>query len=287
MNEHINTKKYMGSARAFRYLKSLGCLAAILLFTLFSFGICVSAENSQKVVDSADLLDDAQEKKLQERLLGIAEKYQCDVVVATTNSCGGKSPQDYTDDFYYQNGYGYGNDINGIILMVSMKERKFHLATRGKANTVIFTDYGLEQIDEQITGYLSDGEYSKAFLKFADLAEDFIKEAEQGEPFDVGHEYKEPMSIGVRILISVGAGLVAAVLVVVVLFMQLRSVAPKHEAQEYVRNGSFHVTRERDIFLYRTVNRRKIETNTGGGGGGSSSHSTSDGGSAGGHTGSF
>lgn len=269
-----------------QYLKRLGCLLAFFLFFLSSVGMHVSAENSRKVVDGADLLSSAEEEKLQERLSGIAEKYQCDVVVATTNSCEGKSPRDYTDDFYYQNGYGYGDDINGIILMVSMKERKFHLATRGKANTVIFTDYGLEKIDELITGYLSDGEYSEAFLKFADLAENFIKEAEKDEPFDVDHKYKEPMSVGVRILISVGVGLFAAVLVVVVLFMQLKSVAPKHEAQEYVREGSFRVTRERDIFLYRTVRRQKIEKDNGGGGG-SSSHSTSDGGSAGGHTGSF
>lgn len=277
-----------GFANIRKYLSSRTRLISLCLLLLFCVGMPVSAQNDQKVADGADLLSDEEEEKLQERLSDIAERYQCDVVVATTDSCGGKSPQTYTDDFYYQNGYGFGDDLDGIILMVSMQERKFHLATRGKANTEIFTDYGLEQIDERITGYLSEGEYSRAFLKFADLAEDFMKEAEKGEPYDVRHEYRAPLSMGVRILIAVGVGLIAMVIVLVVLFMQLRSVAPKGEAREYVREGSFHVTRERDVFLYRTVSRRKIEKNPGGGGGGgSSSHHTSDGGTAGGHTGSF
>lgn len=273
-----------------KYRKRKRCLfllgwAAALMMT-FAFGICASAENPQKVTDGADLLTTEEEEKLQERLAQIAETYECDVAVATTDSCGGKSPQDYTDDFYYENGYGYGEDIDGIILMVSMGERKFHLATRGKAIR-IFTDYGLEQIDEAITEYLSDGEYYDAFTEYADMVEEFIIEAENGTPYDVDHEYERPMEWWFRILISMAVGIVAALVVFLVLRHQLKSVAPGRQAAEYVRDGSFRVKRERDVFLYRTVSRHKIERHEDGGGGGSSTHSTSDGGSAGGHTGSF
>ena len=265
-----------------KYFSLLMCLTALVL--LLSSGFQVSAENAQKVSDQADLLTDEEEAKLQERLTEIAQEYQCDVVAATADSCEGKSPQDYTDDFYYENGYGYGEDIDGIILMICMEERKFHLATRGEAME-IFTDYGLEVIDEHISEYLTDGEYYEAFRTYADMAEEFIVEAVNNQPYDTNHEYSEPMGVGTCILISLAAGLVAALITLLVLRGQLKSVSPKNRAEDYIRNGSFRVKRERDVFLYRTVERRKIEKNSSGGG--SSSHSTSDGGSAGGHTGSF
>lgn len=246
----------------------------------------VSAEGGQKVVDMAELLDDEQEEKLQKQLSEIAEKYQCDVAVVTTDSCGGKSPQVYTDDYYEQNGYGYGEDYDGIMLMVSMGERKFHLATQGKAIT-IFTDYGLQKIDDIISGKLSDEKYYAAFKKFGDLTEEFILEAEKGTPFSRSHEYKERMGLGMRLLIAFIAGAVIAAVVLLVLFGQLRSVGIEKTAQEYVREGSFRVTRQRDIFLYRTVSRIKKEKPQNGGGGGSMTHTTSGGRSAGGHTGSF
>lgn len=256
----------------------------LTLLLVLSFGMTSLADNDRKVVDMADLLDDSEEEKLQEQLLEIAEAHRCDVVVATTDSCEGKSPQDFTDDFYYENGYGYGDEIDGIILMVSMEERKFHFATRGRAIR-IFTDYGLQRMDDLISEDLSDGAYYSAFERFGDLAEQFMVEyEEEGRPFDVGHEYEEKMSMGVRLLIALGVGLVISLIVFLVLLGQLKTVAPEKRAHEYIRKGSFRVTRARDIFLYNTVNRRKKEKNSGGG---SSTHSTSDGGSAGGHTGSF
>ena len=260
-------------------------LLGFLLGAIFSLSLAlpVSAVNETKVVDMADLLDEEEENALQQQFIKIAEAYECDVAVVTTDSCQGKSPQDYTDDYYYENGYGYGQDIDGIMLMVAMEERKFHLGTRGMAID-IFTDYGLQRIDDLITPDLSDGEYYKAFKKFGKLAEEFIVEAKTKEPYSEAHPYKEKMGLGLRLLISLIAGLVAAAIVLAVLFGQLRSVRTKREAQDYVRDGSFHVNRKRDLYLYSTVTRIKKEKPQSGG---SSTHSTSDGGRAGGHTGSF
>ncbi|MDO4321109.1 MAG: TPM domain-containing protein [Lachnospiraceae bacterium] len=265
-----------------------GLLFVLTAWMMLCTGMTASAANTQKIVDMADLLEEEEEEKLQKQLSGIAEKYQCDVAVVTTDSCGGKSPQDYTDDYYEENGYGYGADYDGIMLMVSMGERKFHLATQGKAID-IFTGYGLQKIDDLISGKLSDGKYYAAFKKFGDLTEEFILEAEKGTPFDVRHEYKERMGIGPRLLIALAAGLLVAGTVLFVLLRQLKSVGIEKTAQEYVREGSFRVTRQRDIFLYRTVSKMKKEKpeSGGGGGGGSMTHTTSGGRNAGGHTGSF
>lgn len=271
--------------------KAVARLGILLLLCVCCFGLCAFA-NDVKVVDEAGLLDYEEEQELQERLSEIAEEYQSDVVVATVNSCEGMDVQSFTDRYYYENGYGYGPEIDGIILLVSMQERRFHLATRGSAIDT-FTDYGLEVIDEEITPYLSDGEYAKAFEKFADLAEEFLEEDEEGRPYDTNHTYKqESVESAIYFLFALGIGLFAAVVTLIILYQQLRSVRVKNEARDYVRSGSFRVTRANDIFLYRTVSRSRIQQDSSGGsgrgGGGSTTHSAPGGGGrAGGRSGSF
>lgn len=267
--------------------KRIGWIYCLIWMFLFLFGMNAAAQNDRKVVDMAGLLSVKEQNRLEEMLKEIAAEHQLDVIAATSDTCGNQTLQTYTDDFYYENDYGYGSSRDGIILMICMEERQFHLATRGKAVSV-FTDYGLKYIDEQITPELSKGNYYDAFYHFGMLAEEFIEEYENnGKAYDVDHTYSEKMGFGLRLLISSGIGLLVALLVIFVLLHQLKSVAPEQRAHEYVRNGSFRVTRCRDIFLYRTVVRRKLEKETHMGDGGSSTHRTSDGGKAGGRTGSF
>ncbi len=270
-----------------KLLRFAAVFAAVLL-CLNSSGLRASA-NDAKVADEAGLLSYEEEEELQERLSEIAEEYQSDVVVATVNSCEGMDVQSFTDWYYYKNGYGYGENLDGIILLISMQERRFHLATRGSAIDT-FTDYGLEVIDNEITPHLREGEYAKAFKKFADLAEEFLEEDAKGSPYDTNHTYKDSIKSLTYLFFAMGIGLFAAIITLVVLFQQLRSVRVKNEAREYVREGSFRITRANDIFLYRTVSRTRIQRDPPGGnsgGGGSMTHAAPGGGSAGGRSGSF
>lgn len=269
-------------------LLRLEAIFAAVLLCLNASGLRASA-NDAKVADEAGLLTYEEEEELQERLSEIAEEYQSDVVVATVDSCEGMDVQSFTDWYYYENGYGCGENLDGIILLISMQERRFHLATRGSAIGT-FTDYGLEVIDNKITPYLREGEYAKAFERFADLAEEFLEEDEKGLPYDTNHSYKDRrVNSLIYFVFAMGIGLFAAIVTLVVLFQQLRSVRVKNEAREYVREGSFRVTRANDVFLYRTVSRTRIQRDppSGGGGGGSMTHAAPGGGSAGGRSGSF
>lgn len=253
--------------------------ALLLLGVSFS----ASAENQQKISDAAGILSADEENALQEQMLQTAERYECDVAAAAVESCGSRTPGQFAEDYYLSNGYGYGAESDGIFLLVSMGDRQFYYATFGKA-TEIFTDYGLERIDEIVTPYLSDGEYYEAFSVFGKLAAEFAEEWENGRAFDTDHKYKEEMSIVMRLLISLAAGLAAAGLILAGLFAQLKSVRARGGAYEYIREGSFRVTRQRDVFLYRTVTRIKREKPQSGG---STTHHSSSGGRVGGRGGSF
>jgi uncharacterized protein len=276
-NQHMRPKR----CRRLQYGILLLCLLLALL------GTCAYAKEN-KVNDRADLLTDDEEERLQEKLLSVAEKYDCDLVVLTVDSIGRKSPASYAEDFYEEQGYGIGSDLDGLILLVSMEERDWWIATYGKAITA-FTDYGLDEIGEIIAEPLGEREYYDAFVQFVKLADTFLEEAENGEPYDYYHEYQEPMPLFARLLCSVVIGLIVALIVFLILRAQLKSVGYERGAVDYVRKGSFHLTREKDLYLYNTVTRMKIETQNShpGGGGGSSTHTTSGGHTAGGRGGKF
>ena len=63
-------------------------------------------------------LTDSEEQELNTELDEISEKQQCDVVVVTENSLDGKSAQDYADDFFDYNGYGYGDEDSGVLFLI-------------------------------------------------------------------------------------------------------------------------------------------------------------------------
>lgn len=73
-----------------------------------------------RLVDDADLLTDSEEQELNTELDEISEKQQCDVVVVTENSLDGKSAQDYADDFFDYNGYGYGDEDSAVLFLIGM-----------------------------------------------------------------------------------------------------------------------------------------------------------------------
>lgn len=257
-----------------------------LLCLLLSVSVTGISAQAARVDDGADLLTDGEESKLQNRLEEFVEKYDCDIVVTTTDSTDGKTPMRYADDYYEGHEYGIGPDHDGLMLLISMEDRDWYIGTYGMAIQA-FTDYGIQEIGDIITDPLGDGEYYEAFMEFADLADTFVAEYQNGTPYDVDHTYSVPMGIGTRLLISLAAGLVVVLIVFLILRGQLKSVGYEREAVDYVRRGSFHLRKEKDLFLYKTVTRTKIEKSSSSGGGGSSTHSTSSGGTAGGGGGKF
>ena len=61
--------------------------------------------------------------------------------------------------------------------------------------------------------------------------------------------------LGQNILISLAVGFVIAFIATAVMRSKLKSVRPKSGAADYVKEGSFRLTRSNDFFLYRTVSR--------------------------------
>ena len=238
-----------------------------------------------RVVDMADLLDNSEEAALLSMLDEISIRQELDVVVVTVNTLDGKTPMDYADDFYDYNGYGFGENRDGVLLLVCMEDRDWRISTSGYGITV-FTDAGIEYISEKFLPDLSDGNYADAFTTYAEHCDEFITQARTGEPYDTNNLPKEPFNVFTSLLISLAVGILVSLIVTGKMKGKLKTVRMQPAAEEYVRKGSMLVTESSDLFLYSHVDRR-AKSKDDDSGGGSSTHTSSSGSSHGGGGGKF
>lgn len=232
-------------------------LAAAMCLTFTA--VNVSAANADKVVDNADILTDSEEQQLEAKMTGIVDKYGYDIAVVTVNSTDGKSMMAYADDYYDYNYYGE----DGLMLLYNYSSNEAYITTDGKGIRA-FTDNGIQSVGKVVRPYLNSDDYYEAFDSFADVSEEYIDYYETH-----GKAYRKKNYVVIA-LISLGIGLVIAAIVCLVLKSQLKTAVLQTNATEYVRKGSKNVTYARDIYLYKKVTSRKIESE-------SSTHTSSSG----------
>lgn len=172
-----------------------------------------------------------------------------------------------------------------MLLLISTGDRKWHISTRGYGITV-FTDAGIKYIGEELKEKMKSADYAGTFFGFADLCDRFTDQAKKDRPYDTSNLPIKPLSFK-YIPISLGIGLVIALIAVSVMKSKLKTVRYKAEANSYVRPGSMNITVSRDLFLYRTVAVSPKPKSNGGSDGGSSTHTSSSGSTHGGGGGSF
>lgn len=264
-----------------------------VLSVLFVMLICAAASlpafaesDLPRLVDFADLLTDSEESALLSKLDEISERQRADIVVVTADTLGGKTPEEYADDFYDYNGYGFGEYRDGVLLLVSMEDRDWYITTIGFGITAI-TDAGIDYISEKFLSDLSDGEYAEAFGTYAELCDEFFTQAKTGEPYDVGKMPKEPFNVAWSLFVALVIGIIVAVIVTGTMKGKLKTVRRQNAASSYVRNGSMNVTDSRELFLYSQVTRTERPKETSSSDGGSSTHTSSSGTTHGGGGGKF
>ena len=176
------------------------------------------------------------------------------------------------------------------MLLINMGERDVHISDCGYVCRAL-SQKQLDRLREQVTPYLSSGDYYTAFRTFADRSAQLITDARNvgdDEPAVDDHSFEGFFrSLGSIPLICIVVGVIGGFIAVSIMKGKLKSVRRRGEASDYVRNGSFNITNSSDIFLYTTVSKtarpKADDSSHGGGGGGGhvSSSGTSHGGSSG------
>ena len=249
-------------------------LTALLLTIILPFTALAddNARSTPRYTDDVGLLTASQVNELTAKLDEISARQQFDVVVTVTNSTGSKNPRLYAADFYEEQGFGYSEDLDGIILMLAMDYRDFAFVTTGYG-LYAFTDEGQAYMEKLFLPHLRNDEFFKAFMAFADAADDFVTKAREGERYSTGNI---PLTARERLnahLWSAGISLAIAFavpgIIVSVWTGKLKSVRKQDFAGAYIRGGSMIVNLQRDIFLHRNVSRTARAQSSGSGSSGS------------------
>ena len=192
------------------------------------------------VEDYADVLTDSEEAELIAKLEALGSEYDIEIGAITVDSYEGKDPQDFADDFYDYNGYGYGSNDDGLIVVFNTGEgdgnRNLAISTHGKGIELL-TDLEIDRIIEMMINPIKNGDFAGAF-------DNFVVECESA--------FDESISI-IWIPISILAGFGLAYLIVKIQASKLKTVRAQADASDYVNNVI--LTYQDDRFMYRNVTR--------------------------------
>ncbi len=276
-------------------MRKIICLIICFLLIPASMVLALNAASLPRVVDNAGLLTEQQAHELQGAIDSLIDEYHMDIVILSLDSLNGKTSQSYADDYYDENGYGYGSDCSGLLLLVSKLDRELCISTTGQAID-LFTDHSIDNILTEISEYLSVNNYYAAFHCFLDILPAYLGNSDDryyndaATDMDTSSEHwgsnsrENQPNIATNLLISIVIGLGGGLVAIILMRAQMNTKRPQHHAGDYLKEGSFSIHERSDLFLYSNVSKvprpKDNEGSSGGrirGSGGTSVHRSSSG----------
>jgi len=237
----------------------------ILSLVLVLSPAAFAADDWELVEDLAGILTREQRDALQARAEAISARHRCDVIIVTLGEMiDDDGAYEWARYIYTAFGYGYGSDRSGVLFFLSMAERDFALVAYGYGHTA-FTDYGKDvMLDDHILPLLRENKYYEAFSAYLDVADDFLAMARDGTPFD----RDSSGSLVVKLAITILVPLLVALIICSMWKKQMKTAVAARAAANYIPPGGFNITGQKDMFMYKTTDRKKIETQQSKSGGG-------------------
>lgn len=242
-------------------------ITLLVLLILLLIPINILGEN-KRLVDDVDVLTDEQENNINTILDALADKYDFDVVVYLSNDLSfGDDITSEGCEFYDLNGYGYGDNHRGVLLIVNYETGLFDIITTGDEVRNKYDGY-IEDCFNAIQSSLRNNPYDSIMIfgywvdtRFIDenvvSGSDVINRSEQED--NVSAQINNtPRNLIVSGVVSALICLITGI----VLKKQLKTEGKKHGAMNYIDKNSFNLTRSGDIFLYRSTTRRRIKNDS-------------------------
>lgn len=240
---------------------------------------CYAAEfENPPIVDTAEILSESQLEELTEKVDAVRQKYNFEVAIVTETEMSGYDAMATADDIYDYEGYGAGENDDGILLYISESPREYWITTHAYGLTV-FNDNGIAYMKKQILPHLEDNNYYLAMEAFIETADELLEMAENGEPFNKKQYDTKTLLIIIGCLILVP--LIIAWFMMNGKLAKMKTAVENDYAANYVKPGSKRLDVSRDIFLYSRVTKTEKPKNNSG------SHRSSSGRTHGGGGGSY
>ncbi|MEI3089197.1 MAG: TPM domain-containing protein [Oscillospiraceae bacterium] len=273
-------------------------LACIVLAALLLLGLCCTAfaeapaateAQLWNITDTVGLLTSDEDLTLEARAEEISAQYGVGIYLLILEDYSEyyDDPYETAYELYHQNTLGMGEDRDGVILLMSMSDRKYATFFYGPKAEYAFDAYGQELMEEEFLDDFRDDDWYDGFEDYLEVCDEYLARAEAGDP--VRGDYSsaggsDGSGIGTTILVCLGISAVIAMIVCLILRGKMKSVRKGTHADAYV-TGSLNLTASRDQYTHTTETRTKIEHESSDSGGGGSSACSGGGGS--GRSGSF
>lgn len=280
----------------YRFIHKKGFMALLIFILTFTISIMPLLATTDKetvpsddlrVFDQTGLFTDDEFSKLEDAIATIQSTYSMDIAIVTTDNAEGKSSEAYADDFYDNNGIGYGSDADGLLLLIDMDNREIYISTCGSA-IQYFTDERISTMLDNIYNYVADQKYYEGADRFLRDAKKYLEQGIPSHQYTVEgdfvykpeptthkpftNKYGDPLTptnIGISAAASAVIAFVISLIARAIVISSYKN--PKHTVPETAPNrSSIHYSERDDRFINSHTSRVRIQSNTSSGG---SSHS--------------
>ncbi len=139
-------------------------------------------ENAPRVVDDAGIFNEAEEWDLESLINEKRANLNKDIVIFTDNSSHGMDKKVYAGDFYTFNGYGTGDEYEGVCLFICMDpdSRGWWACCTGPETRGLYTEDIANAIDDDLFPYMKAGDYKEGVMGWI---ENIAGLYEKGNPY--------------------------------------------------------------------------------------------------------
>lgn len=204
-------------------------------------------KNTPRVIDIAELFSPSEEAQMLDKIRTFSAQTGKDLVIYTDVSTYGYDIDGFTADFYDYNGYGLGDEYEGICLMLDLDpySRQFHTLTTGEDTRSLYTVGNAERLNAVLNEYLVKGDYAGGILNWIDNITLLYTEGKL-PPKPVN-----PLHVGLAALLAILVGVFAGSASDKRIMAKMQTAKEKTDAADYVDEDNTTVNATADYFLFR------------------------------------
>jgi len=150
-------------------------LPVILIAMMFFSGLDLFGD-LPNVYDNASLFSQPELEALDKKAADLSEKLNIDFIILTISDNQDKTVENYAQDFYSQNGLGYGADKVALLLLFDMDSEQLYVSPFSDDETDYSNQTAKYTYDELIANYGSDDFQYAAAIIYLDTIESYFNE---------------------------------------------------------------------------------------------------------------
>lgn len=243
--------------------KRLFCLGLLLLLICSFLGVTAYAAADEEqvrlayVTDVTGSISESQRDSLSQLAEQISEQYSCGVYVVVVDNYeeyNSEGIEECAEGIYRFYDLGWGDQRDGVMLIMSMDQREYDIAAYGDFGNAAFTDYGKDYLAQSFLDDFRRNDWYSGFQDYLNTAASMLSSARQGEPVDIVWEERELEGPGpvAKLIMALLPSSVAAFFITNGDKRKMKTAVSKRTAEDYVVPGGVNLYLHEDRFLHRS-----------------------------------